>query len=40
MIKMFGWERRMNERIKEKREEELVYVKWMKIIDLSTFVVK
>lgn len=26
MIKMFGWERKMNEKISQKREEELVWV--------------
>ncbi|THV04763.1 P-loop containing nucleoside triphosphate hydrolase protein [Dendrothele bispora CBS 962.96] len=39
MIKMFGWEKMMNERIKDKREEEMVFVRWMKLVDLSTFVV-
>ncbi|KAF5334423.1 hypothetical protein D9758_017869 [Tetrapyrgos nigripes] len=39
MVKMFGWERLMNERIAEKREEELRYIRWMRILDLTTMLV-
>ncbi|KAF5314793.1 hypothetical protein D9758_017505 [Tetrapyrgos nigripes] len=39
MVKMFGWERLMNERIAEKREEELKYIRWMRILDLTTILV-
>ncbi|THV06409.1 P-loop containing nucleoside triphosphate hydrolase protein [Dendrothele bispora CBS 962.96] len=35
MIKMFGWESLMNERISQKREEELVYIKRARIVDLA-----
>ncbi|KAF8068784.1 P-loop containing nucleoside triphosphate hydrolase protein [Lyophyllum atratum] len=36
MIKMFGWENRMSERINEKREIELLWVWWNKIYTLLT----
>ncbi|THU95701.1 P-loop containing nucleoside triphosphate hydrolase protein, partial [Dendrothele bispora CBS 962.96] len=36
MVKMFGWERLMNERIAAKREEELTYIKRMRLLDLAT----
>ncbi|KAK7466190.1 hypothetical protein VKT23_004914 [Stygiomarasmius scandens] len=36
MVKMFGWERLMNERIAEKREEELSFIKRMRLLDLAT----
>lgn len=36
MIKMFGWEKKMNERIDEKREIELSWVWWNKIYTLGT----
>ncbi|KAF5345715.1 hypothetical protein D9758_013070 [Tetrapyrgos nigripes] len=34
MVKMFGWERLMNERIAEKRDDELKYVRYSRMIDL------
>ncbi|KAG6888553.1 hypothetical protein C0995_007425 [Termitomyces sp. Mi166 len=36
MIKMFGWEKKMAERIDEKREAELTWVWWNKIYSLLT----
>ncbi|KAF8956143.1 P-loop containing nucleoside triphosphate hydrolase protein [Flammula alnicola] len=36
MIKMFGWEKKMSERINEKREVELNWVWWNKIYTLGT----
>ncbi|GLB42122.1 putative P-loop containing nucleoside triphosphate hydrolase protein [Lyophyllum shimeji] len=36
MIKMFGWETKMSERIDEKREVELYWVFWNKIYSLTT----
>ncbi|KAF8068839.1 P-loop containing nucleoside triphosphate hydrolase protein [Lyophyllum atratum] len=36
MIKMFGWEKKMSERIDEKRELELYWVWWNKIYSLAT----
>jgi len=40
MIKMFGWESLMSDRISQKREEELIYVKRAKIVDLGGALVK
>jgi len=40
MVKMFGWERLMNERIAEKREEELSFIKRMRLLDLATMLTK
>lgn len=36
MVKMFGWEGRMSERIDEKREIELQWVWWTKVYSLVT----
>lgn len=35
MVKLFGWEPRMAERLDKKREEELVAVRKTKLLDLS-----
>ena len=35
MIKMFGWESRMTERIAEKRAEELSYLRVSKILEVA-----
>ncbi|KAJ3799615.1 hypothetical protein GGU11DRAFT_858145 [Lentinula aff. detonsa] len=35
MIKMFGWEKKMNERISEKREEELTFIKRLRLLVTS-----
>lgn len=40
MVKMFGWEKKMNERIAEKREEELRYFWKRQLLDLTNNVVK
>ena len=34
MIKLFGWEKKMDERIAEKRENELLYIWKRQILDL------
>ena len=34
MLKLFGWERKMNDRIAEKRDEELLYIWKGEILDL------
>ncbi|KAK0208414.1 hypothetical protein DFS33DRAFT_1411920 [Desarmillaria ectypa] len=34
MIKLFGWETKMDDKIAEKREEELIWIKKRKILDL------
>ncbi|KAG7450174.1 P-loop containing nucleoside triphosphate hydrolase protein [Guyanagaster necrorhizus] len=34
MIKLFGWEKKMNDKIAEQRDEELVWIKKRKILDL------
>ncbi|ESK84755.1 hypothetical protein Moror_568 [Moniliophthora roreri MCA 2997] len=36
MVKMFGWERKMYDRITEKRERELVYIWKMRMLGIST----
>ncbi|KAF9017850.1 hypothetical protein BDZ89DRAFT_1094212 [Hymenopellis radicata] len=35
MIKLFGWERKMDERVAEKREAELVWIKRRQLLDLA-----
>ena len=40
MVKLFGWERKMAGRMSNKREEELVWVKWRLLLDLLNSVVK
>jgi len=40
MVKMFGWEKRMNETVADKREEELNYVWKRQLLDLTNGVVK
>ena len=34
MIKMFGWERRIAERIAYKRAEELHWLRWSELVEL------
>lgn len=34
MVKLFGWERKMNERISSKRDEELVWIRKRQLLDL------
>lgn len=34
MIKLFGWEPRMNDQVAEKREDELTYIKKFKMLEL------
>jgi hypothetical protein len=34
MIKLFGWENKMNSRIANKREEELQWIKKRQLLDL------
>lgn len=34
MVKLFGWERKMNKKVEEKREEELIWVWRRQILDL------
>ncbi|TFK70801.1 hypothetical protein BDN72DRAFT_887852 [Pluteus cervinus] len=36
MVKLFGWERRMNERVAEKREEELIWIWKRLLLNLAT----
>ncbi|KAF9078326.1 hypothetical protein BDP27DRAFT_1412327 [Rhodocollybia butyracea] len=36
MIKMFGWEKMMNERIAIKREEELSFIKRLRLLSMTT----
>ncbi|KAG5644693.1 hypothetical protein DXG03_007916 [Asterophora parasitica] len=38
MVKMFGWEKKMSERIDEKREAELTWVWWSKFYTLITMI--
>jgi len=34
MIKLFGWEKKMNEKVDEKREEELTWLWKRQLLDL------
>lgn len=40
MIKLFGWEKKMNEQIGEKREVELLWTWKFKLLDLANNVLK
>jgi hypothetical protein len=40
MIKLFGWESKMNEKIANKREEELTWLWKRRILDLMNGVIK
>jgi hypothetical protein len=40
MIKLFGWERKMEERIQEKREEELKVLWKREVLDLVNSIIK
>ena len=40
MVKMFGWEKRMNERVAEKREEELEYLWKRQLLNLANGTIK
>ena len=40
MIKLFGWEGKMKEQIDEKRNEELVYVRKLKFMEMANEVIK
>ena len=40
MIKMFGWEKKMNQKIAEKREEELQFFWKRQLLDLINNVIK
>jgi hypothetical protein len=34
MIKLFGWEKKMNEKVAEKRDEELIWIWRRQVLDL------
>lgn len=40
MIKLFGWEPKMNKQIAEKRDEELKWIKLRQILDMSNGTIK
>ncbi len=40
MVKLFGWESKMNERISSKREEELVWIRKRQFLDLLSGSIK
>ena len=40
MIKQFGWEKRMSEKIDAKREEELVWIRWARLLGIVGFTAK
>ena len=40
MVKLFGWEKKMNERIAEKREDELRYIWKQRILEVCTTNIK
>ncbi|KAF9007748.1 P-loop containing nucleoside triphosphate hydrolase protein [Hymenopellis radicata] len=39
MVKLFGWETRMDERITSKREDEMVWIKYRQLLDLLNEIV-
>ncbi len=40
MVKLFGWEKKMDDKIAEKRDEELVWIKKRKMLDLLNGTIK
>ncbi|KAJ6504343.1 hypothetical protein C8R47DRAFT_1316459 [Mycena vitilis] len=40
MIKMFGWEQQMQRKIDEKREAELVWIRWEKIVYVANAILR
>ena len=40
MIKFFAWESRMEERIKDRRTDELESIRWRRMLDLVTGILK
>jgi hypothetical protein len=40
MIKLFGWEKKMEEKVYEKRQEELVWIKKRQLVEMLSAVVK
>lgn len=40
MVKLFGWEGRINEQINERRNEELVYVRKLRFIEMANKIIK
>ena len=40
MIKLFGWEKKMEEKAYEKRQEELVWIKKRQLVEMLSDIVK
>lgn len=40
MVKMFGWEKKMNDRIAIKREEEISFIKWQRLLGMMSGISK
>jgi hypothetical protein len=40
MIKLFGWEKKMEEKVYEKRQEELVWIKKRQFVEVLSGIVK
>lgn len=40
MIKLFGWEPKVNDQVAEKREDELTYIRKFKMLELSNSIIK
>lgn len=40
MVKLFGWEKKMGDRIATKREEELIWIKKRNFLDLLNQIIK
>jgi hypothetical protein len=40
MVKLFGWEQKMTQRLSEKREEELIWIKRRQLLQISNAVIK
>ena len=40
MIKLFGWEPKVNDQVAEKREDELTYIRKFKMLELANGLIK
>ncbi|KAJ7670138.1 P-loop containing nucleoside triphosphate hydrolase protein, partial [Mycena polygramma] len=40
MVKMFGWEQQMQQKIDEKREAELIWIRWEKIVFVANAILR
>ena len=40
MVKLFGWEKKLGDKISDKREEELAWIKKWRLLDLFSNIIK